>query len=83
MVCVFVALTVSVICGFWCIINRLSDFRGTAKRARGDPDAPTKEHLQGFGKLSWILFYIHLWGFGLGVTCIAVALILTYGHKLS
>jgi len=52
MVCALVALTVSVICGFKCIINRLSDFRGTAKRARGDRDAPTKVHLQGFGKLS-------------------------------
>jgi len=82
MVCALVALTVSVTCGFMCIINRLSDFRGTAKRARGDSDAPTKEHLQGFGKRSWILFHIHLWAFGLGVICIAVALILTYGHKL-
>ena len=82
MVCALVDLTASATCGFTCIINRLSDFRGTAKRARGDADAPTKEHLQGFGKRSWILFHVHLCGFGLGVVCIAVALILTYGHKL-
>ena len=76
------ALGFSAICGFTCVVNRMMDFRGTAKRARGDSDAPTKEHLQGFGMRSWVLFYIHLAGFALGVILMATSMLLTYGGKL-
>jgi hypothetical protein len=82
MLCSLPALGLSAICGFTCVVNRMIDFRGTAKRARGDQDAPTKEYLQGFGLRSWVLFYIHLAGFVTGVALISVALLLTYGAKL-
>ena len=82
MVSALVALASSAICGFTCVVNRMRDFRGSAKRARGDPDAPTKEHLEGFGRRTWVLFYVHLGTFVLGVIFIATALILTYGGKL-
>ncbi len=78
------ALSFSVVCGLGCILNRLGDFRGTAKRARDDSsqDAPTKAHLDRLGRTTWVLFYSHLIIFALGVALLALALLLTYGRKL-
>jgi hypothetical protein len=78
------ALTFSAICGFACVVNRLWDFRGTAKRARSDSssEAPSKEHLDGLGRITWVLFYFQLFAFAFGVAVLAISLLLTYGGKL-
>ena len=79
----FLALAASVICGLICVFCRLYDFRGTAQRARGKEEAPTRDTLRGLGRLTWCLFYIHLGGFSLGVILLAITLLLTYGGRLA
>ena len=79
----FLGLAVSVVCGLVCVILRLIDFRGTAQRARGKEEAPSRDELRGLGYLTWRLFYVHLAGFGVGVTLLAIALLLTYGGRLT
>jgi hypothetical protein len=76
------ALAFSAICGFACVLNRLSDFRGTAGRSRHHTEAPTQDELRGLGRISWGLFYAQLTTFTLGVAALAIALLLTYGWKL-
>ena len=78
-----VALAVSVVCGLVCVVSRLIDFRGTARRARGKEDAPSRDELRGLGRLTWSLFYILLAGFGVGVSLLATALLLTYCGRLA
>jgi len=78
------ALIFSAVVGLACVVNRLWDFRGTAKRARREPssESPTKEYLDALGQTSWVLFYSQLLTFALGVALLAPALLLTYGGKL-
>ena len=83
MLLTLLALAVSVVCGLVCVVLRLIDFRGTARRARGKEDAPGRDELRGLGRLTWTLFYIHLAGFGVGVSLLAIALLLTYGGRLA
>ena len=78
----FLTLALSAICGLACVLTRLRDFRGTAKRARSAPDAPAQDELRGLGTITWGLFYIQVFSFALGVAAIAIALLLTYGSKL-
>lgn len=84
MILSLVALSFSAICGLFCIVNRLWDFRGTAQRALGDDlaDAPTKTYLDQLGRRTWYLFYSQLIAFALGIVLLATALLLTYGAKL-
>jgi len=77
-----VLLSISALSGFFCILNRLSDIRGTARRAKGDPDAPSRDELRGLGKGTWYLFHCHAYTFAGGVVAQAAALLLTYGEKL-
>jgi hypothetical protein len=79
-----VALICSAVCGLLCVVNRLWDSRGTAKRARGDSTSgiASKENLDGMGRTTWVLFYSHLVTFALGVALLAVTLLLTGGGKL-
>ncbi len=65
-----------------CIVNRLRDFRGTARRACDKRDAPTQDELRGLGRLTWDLFYTTVVAFALGVIALAVVLLVTYGSKL-
>ncbi len=76
------ALALSATCGFICVLNRLLDFRGTARRVCNHPKAPTKDELRDIGNLSWVLFYVQLGAFAIGVGALAVTLLLTYGGKL-
>ena len=78
----FLGLAASVVCGLVCVVVRLNNFRGTARRARGKEDAPSRDELRGLGRLTWRLFYVHLTGFGVGVTFLTIALLLTYGSRL-
>jgi hypothetical protein len=76
------ALVLSATCGFVCVLNRLLDFRGTARRACDHPRAPTKDELRDLGNRTWVLFYFQLGLFATGVGALAVTLLLTYGGKL-
>jgi len=76
------ALAFSAICGLACVLNRLRDFRATAKRARNAPDAPAQDELRGVGGITWGLFYAQVFSFALGIAAIAITLLLTYGGKL-
>ena len=79
----FLALAGSVICGLVCVVCRTWDIKGTARRARGGCDAPTRDELRGLGHWTWGLFYAHLVGFALGVGLLVVALFLTYGGRIT
>jgi hypothetical protein len=76
------ALAFAAIFGITCVLSRLRNFRGTARRARNDPNAPAKESLDDLGRVTWFLFYALVITFALGVAALAVALLLTYGGKL-
>jgi hypothetical protein len=76
------ALVLSVLVGFICALGRLWDFRGTARRACKYPKAQTKGELRELGDTTWVLFYLQLGAFGLGVVTLAAALLQTYGSKL-
>lgn len=76
------ALALSAICGFICVLNRLLDFRGTARRACNHPRAPTKDELRDLDNLTWALFYVQLGAFAIGVGALAFTLLQTYGRKL-
>ena len=77
-----VLLSISALSGFFCILNRLWDIRGTAQRAKGDPDAPTRDELRGLGRSTWYLFHCHAYTFAAGVAAEGAALFLMYGQKL-
>ncbi len=82
MILALVTLGISAVCGIICVINRLNDFRGTARRACGHEQKPMKEELRGLGNWTWGLFYAQLVGFGVGVAAVGIALVHTYGSKL-
>jgi hypothetical protein len=77
------ALLASTVSGVVCVLCRLWDFRGTARRVGGHPEAQTTEELRGLGRTTWQLFYAHVTLFALGVAALAMALLLTYGGKLT
>ena len=79
----FMALASSVICGLVCVVCRTWDFRGTARRARGRSDTPTRDELRGLGHVTWGLFYGHLAGFAIGVMLLTVTLFMTYGGRIT
>ena len=79
----FLALAGSVICGLVCIVCRTWDFKGTAQRARDKDAAPPRDELRGLGHVTWGLFYVHLFGFALGVGLLVVTLFLTYGGRIT
>jgi hypothetical protein len=82
MMLAIISLVVSAIAGLTCSLNRLWDFRDTARRAYGHPNKPTKEAVRDLGQRTWIMFYFQLGAFGAGVAALATALLLTYGSKL-
>jgi len=83
MILSIVLLGVSALSGLACVLNRLLDFRGTAQRARANPDAPDLGYLKGLGKRTWTLLYIQLATFALGTIALGTTLLLTYGGKLA
>jgi polyferredoxin len=82
MVVSFLALGFAAFCGLACVLNRLSDFRGTVQRARKNPEAPEQWELRLRGRFTWGLFRLELVGFGVGIGALAMSLLLTYGGKL-
>ena len=76
------ALAISAFCGLTCVIVRLLDFRGTARRASSHPDAPNQDDVRVLDRATVRLFYGHVVAFALGVAALAATLLLTYGGKL-
>ena len=77
-----VSLIASAFFGFFCALCRLWDFRGTARRACNHPKAPSKGELREPGDTTWVLFYVQLAAFGIGVSALGAALLVPYGGKL-
>lgn len=69
--------------GVICVVNRLHDFRGTAKLTGGNGSAPTRDELHRLGERTWCLFYAHVATFALGLVFLLATLLLMYGGKLS
>ena len=76
------SLVVAAVFGLICVVVRLLDFRGTARRARQRPDAPSQKALRELGGVTWGSFWIQIGSFILGVVALAIALLLTYGRKI-
>jgi hypothetical protein len=76
-------LVFSALCGLVCMLNRLADFRGTARRARHDLGAPSKGALRLHGRWTWRPFLAQIVGFSLGITALGAALLITAGGKLA
>ena len=77
-----VSLAIAAISGLACVLNRLHDFRGTARQIRHKPDAPSALELRVMGSRTWVYFYTQLACFLLGIGALAASLLLTYGGKL-
>jgi 4-hydroxybenzoate polyprenyltransferase len=77
-----ITLGLSLLSGVLCTLNRLADFRGTARRIRQDAGVPSKEELRIVGRITWCLLYIEVITFCAGVGLLGVVMLLTYGHKL-
>lgn len=82
--CLFVismlSLLLSVAVGLWCVVNRLWDFRETAKTARNREAGATYLELQPLrtltctlGKRTWFLFRWQIATFGIGVLLLVIA----------
>lgn len=76
------ALALSASFGFICAVVRLLDFRGTARRACDHPNKATKEAMRDLDNLTWVLFYVQLGTFAIGVGALAFTLLVMYGGKL-
>lgn len=75
-----ILLSTSIGITVWCAINRLRDFRSTAKiaraRSKGQPVQPeARLETKALGELSWRLFWWQLVLFSLGATGVAVTAI--------
>lgn len=77
-----VAFTFSAIAGLACTLNRLSDFRQTARRARDHPDKLTKAEVDAIGAVTWVIFGSQVFAFAIGAVSLGCALLFTYGNKL-
>lgn len=77
-----VALSICAIAGFTSILNRLFDFRMTARRAGQDPLAPSLEEVRLIGRATWWLLFFQIVTFAIGTLFLAITLLLTYGSKL-
>ena len=91
--CVFsismVLLFVSVALGIWCVINRLRDFRATAKAARMRENEESNEDIQPYrdlykklGNKTWIIFWWQVGTFGVGIFFTILGLWASISQKL-
>lgn len=90
-------LIFSIVVGFLCVVNRLWDFRKTAKIAR-DREAWNREGVgedeigrrlekrrkktKKLGERTWMLFYWQAALFVVGVLCVTVTFVMVYRSKL-
>ena len=82
MMIAIISLAVSALAGFICSINRLLDFRATARRASEHPTKPNKGVTRDLGRVTWYILYSQIVAFGAGIAALAISLLLTYGSKL-
>jgi hypothetical protein len=82
LVIALITLGISALTGILCVLNRLWDFRLTARRARNDPQAPTREEMNVISATTWFLFHALTVTFGLGILSLGVVIVITYGSKL-
>ena len=81
-------LTASVVFALFCAVNRLLDFRLTAKIARRREEGKTdleelRDEANSLGSFSWGLFWFQLTLFGLGAGCTALSVIIqVWPHAL-
>jgi hypothetical protein len=73
------ALVVSSCAAFWCIINRLRDFRLTAKISRKRENKENdieleylRKEAKGLGDFTWTLFWWQIWSFIIGVISLSI-----------
>lgn len=76
-----ILLAISVALAVWCAINRLRDFRATAKivraRWKGEPSTSNdRQETRALGDLSWRLFWWQLVLFGFGAAGVVVTVII-------
>ena len=66
------------------MLNRLSDFRGTAQRAKQAADDSTHErgYLDMLGELTWGWFYGQSISFAVGATALGIVILHEYGQRL-
>jgi hypothetical protein len=82
MMVAIISLAVSALAGFICSLNRLLDFRATARRACDHPNEPNKDVTRDLGQVTWYMLYFQIVAFGVGIAALAISLLLTYGFKL-
>jgi hypothetical protein len=82
MMIAIISLAVSALAVFICSLNRLLDFRATARRACGHPNKPNKDVTRDLGQVTWYILYFQIVAFGVGIAALAISLLLTYGFKL-
>ena len=81
-------LAASVVFALFCSVNRLHDFRLTAKIARRREEGETnlqelRDEANSLGSFSWGLFWFQLTFFGLGAGCTALSVIIqVWPHAL-
>lgn len=79
----------SVVFGILCVINRLYDFRISAKVARMREDGKSDEEMQSrrmlcknLGKKTWALFCLQIGTFSVGIIFLIITIIANFGGKL-
>ena len=82
-------LVLSLALGIWCVINRLRDFRATAKaarmreRKRPDEDIqPYRDFYKKLGEKTWYLFWWQVGTFGVGIFCTILSVLAFMSQKL-
>lgn len=91
--CVFslslILLSASVIFGVWVVINRLRDFRATAKAARKREEKAGEEEIEPLrvlyrklGARTWCLFWWQVGTFSAGVFFAVLSVLASVSHKL-
>jgi hypothetical protein len=82
-------LIASVGLGFWCIINRLLDFRTTAKVARmreqrkpAEEIEPHRALFERLGNRTWGIFWWQIGTFGVGIALLVISIAGSVSEKL-
>ncbi|WP_156820431.1 hypothetical protein [Thioalkalivibrio thiocyanodenitrificans] len=83
------ALMVSVGLGIWCVVNRLRDFRATAKVARMREQKKSDEEMgplrvlsEKLGNKTWSIFWWQIGTFGVGVLLLVLGIAGSVSQKL-
>ena len=82
-------LVLSIALGIWCVVNRLRDFRATAKAARmrekgkpADDIQPYRDLYKKLGEKTWCLFWCQIGMFGVGIVLMILGVWAAISQKL-